>query len=75
LSADPAGNFAANNRSVMPVFSGDGLTLGFQSAASDFVAHDFNNSSDILAFDLIALPGTGLGGLVRRIQRPCFTRN
>lgn len=72
LSADPAGNFAANNRSVMPVFSGDGLTLGFQSAASDFVAHDFNNSSDILAFDLIALPGTGLGGFGSTNSTPVF---
>ncbi len=73
LSVDPTSNFSANNRSAMPVFSGDGLTLAFQSAASDLIANDFNNSSDIFAFDLIALPGTGLGGFGATNSIPPFS--
>jgi len=72
LSVDQTGNGAANNRSLNPVFSGDGLTLVFQSAASDLTANDFNNSGDLFSFDLIALPGTGLGGSTATNTAPVF---
>jgi hypothetical protein len=57
-----AGNFAADNRSLTPVFSADGQSLVFQSWASDLLAGDFNSSSDIFAFNLSAFPVMGSGG-------------
>jgi len=52
LSADRFGGSAGDNRSLAPVFSGDGQTLVFQSWASDLVAQDFNHSSDVFAYSL-----------------------
>jgi hypothetical protein len=49
LSASYLGSFAANNRSLCPVFSGDGQTLVFQTWASDLVGPDFNQASDVVA--------------------------
>jgi Tol biopolymer transport system component len=53
LTANPVNGAAGDNRSVAPLFSGDGRTLLFQSAASDLVAHDFNQSSDLLTLALL----------------------
>ena len=54
VSADAQGN--SNNRSLSPSFSPDGGLLVFNSWASDLVANDFNQSSDLFAY---ALPTTG----------------
>jgi hypothetical protein len=50
LSVNQSGTNTANNRSLMPVFSGDGRTLVFQSWASDLLAQDFNRGADLFAF-------------------------
>lgn len=52
LSASQAGNGSGDNRSLLPIFSGDGQTIVFQSAASDLVTNDWNRASDIFAFNL-----------------------
>jgi Tol biopolymer transport system component len=66
LSVSQPGGAPANNRSLTPVFSGDGSTLLFQSWASDLTAEDFNHSSDLFAYAFLsaiilpsASPGTG----------------
>jgi len=66
LSANRLNGGAGNNRSLVPVFSSDGRTLVFQSAASDLVAQDFNHGSDLFALALLyvtidtAADGNGL---------------
>jgi Tol biopolymer transport system component len=57
VSASGSGNFTANDRSLKPVFSGDGQTIFFQSWASDLAGNDFNNGSDIFALNLASFPG------------------
>ncbi len=47
-----SGDFGSGS-STHPVFSADGQTIWFQSAASDLVARDFNESGDLFAFTLI----------------------
>jgi WD40-like Beta Propeller Repeat len=54
LTASQFGNRSGDNRSLLPLFSGDGQTLVFQSAASDLVTNDWNRASDLLAFNLYA---------------------
>jgi len=43
------GNGPADNRSFFPSLSANGGTLLIQSAASDLVGHDFNQSTDLFA--------------------------
>jgi hypothetical protein len=43
---------SADNRSLAPVFSGDGRTLMFESWASDLISNDFNNTIDVFALNL-----------------------
>jgi len=63
VSVNGAGNSSAADRSLKPVFSGDGQTLYFQSWASDMSGNDFNSGSDIFALDLaLPLPGSSGGG-------------
>ena len=50
LSSGSPGHVAADNRSLAPVFSGDGHTLVFRSWGTDLVAGDFNQSQDLFAF-------------------------
>jgi WD40-like Beta Propeller Repeat len=57
---------SADNRSLMPIFSGNGRTIIFQSWASDSVVNDFNQTADIVAFTFFyaditpgAVPGDG----------------
>ncbi|HUL50970.1 MAG TPA: hypothetical protein VLU94_00150, partial [Candidatus Nitrosotalea sp.] len=52
ISVSQSGNFTVNNRSLNPVFSGDGRTLVFQSWASDLLDDDFNNGIDLFALKL-----------------------
>lgn len=52
LSASLVSGFNANNRSLTPVFSADGMTLVFQSWASDLIPQDFNHGSDLFAYTL-----------------------
>jgi hypothetical protein len=59
ITVSQYGPWSANGRSVTPVFSGDGQTLFFESWASDLVAGDFNESSDVFAVSLAA--GSSLG--------------
>lgn len=54
VSSSRLGGTSANNRSLNPVFSGDGRTLVFTSWASDLIAGDFNNASDVFTVDLNA---------------------
>jgi dipeptidyl aminopeptidase/acylaminoacyl peptidase len=46
------GGYAADNRSLTPVFTRDSQTLLFESWAADLVPGDFNNNSDILWLSL-----------------------
>jgi Tol biopolymer transport system component len=52
ISANRSGTAPGDNRSLFPRFSGDGRTLFFVSVASDLVMGDFNNASDVFAFNL-----------------------
>jgi Tol biopolymer transport system component len=50
LSTAATGTASGDNRSLTPVFSGDGRTLVFASWASNLAADDFNHFSDLFAF-------------------------
>lgn len=52
VSASGFGDYAANNRSLSPAFSGDSQTLVFPSWASDLSAGDFNQGEDLFALKL-----------------------
>jgi Tol biopolymer transport system component len=52
LSVNQFGDAPGNNRSMTPVFTGDGQTLMFRSWASDLVAQDFNHWGDVFALKL-----------------------
>jgi Tol biopolymer transport system component len=54
LSASRSSNTPADNRSLTPVFSGDGQTVAFASAASDLIAGDFNRWNDVFAYSLVS---------------------
>jgi Tol biopolymer transport system component len=54
LSVSLWSDSSANNRSLTPVFSGDGSTVFFESWASDLVPSDFNGWSDIFAVSLLS---------------------
>ena len=54
LSASQWSDSSANNRSLTPVFSGDGSTVFFESWASDLAPYDFNHWSDIFAVSLLS---------------------
>jgi hypothetical protein len=60
ISVSQAGNFAANSRSLQPVFSADGHSLFFESWSTDLGSNDFNLSCDVFA---LAISSDGLGGL------------
>jgi Tol biopolymer transport system component len=53
----------ADNRSLLPVFSGDGRTLVFQSWASDLVPQDFNHWGDVFALNFLYLSISQAGAL------------
>jgi Tol biopolymer transport system component len=53
LSTSRFGNSSADNRSLAPAFSGNGRMLVFQSWASDLIAQDFNDRSDVFAFSFL----------------------
>jgi Tol biopolymer transport system component len=61
LSASRDGTFTANNRSLAPVFSGNGRMLVFPSWASDLLAHDFNGTMDVFAMTLPIVDGDSDG--------------
>ncbi len=68
FSVSPSGD-AGDNRSLLPVFSGDGRTLCFSSWASDLTGQDFNQNSDVFAFnflfaDIVPSPSSGQGPLL-----------
>ncbi len=50
LSTAATGTASGDNRSLTPVFSGDGRTLVFTSWASNLATNDFNHFSDVFAF-------------------------
>jgi len=52
VTVNRSANSTANNRSLKPVFSGDGTTLLFVSWASDLLDNDFNHGSDLFTFTL-----------------------
>ncbi|MGO8929518.1 MAG: TolB family protein [Limisphaerales bacterium] len=54
LSVSQWSDSSANNRSLTPVFSGDGTAVFFESWASDLVPFDFNRWSDIFAVSLLS---------------------
>jgi Tol biopolymer transport system component len=60
LSVSQGSDVSANNRSLTPVFSGDGTTVFFESWASDLVPFDFNGWSDIFAVSLLSSGGVPL---------------
>jgi Tol biopolymer transport system component len=49
VSISAYGNFAGNNRSYAPAFSGDSRMLVFPSWAGDLAAQDFNQSADLFS--------------------------
>ena len=51
LSANTSG-MAGNNRSLTPMFSGDGQTVVFQSWASDLIPQDYNQANDLVAIKI-----------------------
>jgi Tol biopolymer transport system component len=77
ISSNWVSGVTADNRSGLPLFSGDGRTLFFQSWASDLVPLDLNSGGDVfsLAFLYAAIsPGTGgLGPTITWPARPCET--
>jgi Tol biopolymer transport system component len=54
LSASRFGPGSANNRSLRPVFTGDGGRVLFLSWASDLVGGDFNQEPDIFGYRIFA---------------------
>jgi Tol biopolymer transport system component len=52
VTANRAGTSAANGASSVPVLSGDGRILVFQSFASDLVEGDFNETRDVFVLEL-----------------------
>jgi hypothetical protein len=54
VTASRLGNGSADNRSLTPLFSGDGRTLVLVSWASDLMANDFNNNADIFSMSLFS---------------------
>jgi Tol biopolymer transport system component len=60
LSVSLWSDSSANNRSLTPVFSGDGTTVFFESWASDLVPFDLNGWSDIFAVSLLSSGGVPL---------------
>jgi len=54
LSRSRSMDSSADNRSLTPVFSGDGRMLYFESWASDLVEGDCNRASDLFAFNIYA---------------------
>lgn len=52
VTASRFGSSSADNRSLTPVFSGDGRTIALVSWASDLIANDFNNNADIFSMSL-----------------------
>ena len=50
LSASFHGSVAADNRSLAPIFSGDGRTLVFRSWGSDLMAGTFNQTANLFAY-------------------------
>jgi len=60
LSVSGSRNGSAGNRSLSPVFSGDGTTVVFESWAPDIATLDFNRRSDLFSVSLFAtgqIPG------------------
>lgn len=55
LGASLLNGLNPNNRSLPPVFSGDGDTLAFASWASDLVSGDFNQNSDVFTYTFLNL--------------------
>jgi hypothetical protein len=53
LTVGIAPNSGVNNRSFTPFFSQDGRSILFQSWASDLVAQDFNQMSDLYQFPFL----------------------
>ena len=62
-SVSAYGNYAGNNRSFAPAFSGDSETLMFPSWASDLAAQNFNQSANLFSLGIYpaiaALPFIG----------------
>jgi Tol biopolymer transport system component len=54
LSVNRSLSSSADNRSLTPVFSGDGSMIFFESWASDLVTNNCNRGSDLFAFNLSA---------------------
>jgi len=52
LTASRSDAVSGDNRSLPPVFSGDGRTVVFVSWASNLIPGDFNNVSDVFALNL-----------------------
>jgi hypothetical protein len=53
LTASRLTNLSADDRSLTPVFSGDGSLLLFTSWASDLIANDFNRNSDVFGYTFL----------------------
>src|SRR5205807_4348450 len=54
VSINAAGTATGNSTSDSPVMSGDGRYVAFESAASDLVSGDTNNTWDVFVRDLVA---------------------
>jgi len=52
ITASRFGDSIADNRSLTPVFSGDGQTLLFESWADDLIPNDFNHNVDVFSLEL-----------------------
>ena len=77
LTTAASGTGVGDNRSLTPIFSGDGRTLVFASWASNLSPNDFNHFSDLFAYaffyaDVVAGPG-GQGPTVSWPYVPAHT--
>ncbi len=62
LSSSVFGQVTANNRSLPPLFSGDGHTVVFSSWGNDLMAGDFNQFNDVFAFAFLYAAATASNG-------------
>ncbi|MGC9941775.1 MAG: hypothetical protein ABSE48_08055, partial [Verrucomicrobiota bacterium] len=70
LSSGAYGHVSANNRTLPPMFSGDGHTVVFGSWGNDLTAGDFNQFNDVFAFVFLYAAVTGNNGTPPTINWP-----
>src|SRR5262245_23380339 len=80
VSRELSGRSAADRASASPIISTNGRWVVFESAATNLVANDTNNSTDVFLFDretgsnsLVSLNAAGNGSRLGASLQPAFT--